>query len=214
MLNFKQLFNETRVIAILRGVPSDRLIPTLDALYEGGIRLAEITYSSKGDISDGDTAKNIEAAVKHTAGKMLIGAGTVIREDQVTLTAEAGGKFIISPDTNPEIIKKTKAAGLLSLPGAMTVTEICTAMSAGADYVKLFPVNALGSGFVKAVLAPLGNAKLIAVGGITEENIPEYLKAGCLGFGIGGNLVNGKLATDGRFDVIAENARKFIEACK
>ena len=130
------------------------------------------------------------------------------------MTAAVGGKFIISPDTNPAVIEATKQAGLISLPGAMTVTEVCTAVNAGADYVKLFPSNVLGPAFVKAILAPLKNAKLIAVSGITTDNIPDYLKAGCVGFGIGTNIVSAQLAEAARFDVIAENARKFIEACK
>ena len=214
MLNFEELFNETKIIAILRGIPSDKLIPTLDALYEGGVRLAEITYDNTDTVPDEGTASDIGRAVMHTEGRMLIGAGTVLRQNQVTMTAAVGGRFIISPDTNPAIIEATKNAGLLSLPGAMTVTEVCSAVAAGADYVKLFPVNVLGPSFVKAILAPLRNAKLIAVGGITPENIPEYLKAGCIGFGIGTNIANSKLASEGKFDVIAENARKFIEACK
>ena len=214
MLNFNELFNQTKIIAILRGIPSDKLIPTLDALYEGGIRLAEITYDNTDTIPDEGTASDIGKAVMHTEGKMLIGAGTVLRPNQVTMTAAVGGKFIISPDTNPAIIEATKAQGLISLPGAMTVSEVCTAVAAGADYVKLFPANVLGPAFVKAVLAPLGNAKLVAVSGITVESIPEYLNAGCIGFGIGNNIANGKLANEGKFDVIAENARKFIEACR
>ncbi len=214
MLNFSELLNETKIITILRGIPSDKLTDVLDALYAGGIRLAEITYDRTGDVKNEDTAANIGRAVAHTKGRMLIGAGTVLDRRQVAMTAEAGGSFIISPDTNPEVIEATKAAGLISLPGAMTVTEVCTALRHGADYVKLFPANILPPSFVKAVLAPLRGAKLLAVSGVTTENIPEYLKAGCVGFGVGTNIANKALAESGRFDLIAENAKNFIEACK
>lgn len=214
MLDFNKLFNETKVIAILRGVPSEKLTNVLDALYEGGIRLAEITYDSTGAVPAEVTAADIGRAVKHTEGKMLIGAGTVLYEEQVKLTASVGGRFIISPDTNPEIIKATKNAGLLSLPGAMTVTEVCTALAAGADYVKLFPANVLGPSFVKAVLAPMKGAKLIAVSGVSPENIPEYLKAGCVGFGIGSNIVSSAAVASDDYKSITDSARKFVEACK
>ncbi len=214
MKNFHELFEETKVIAILRGVPSNQLTNVLDALYAGGIRLAEITYDQTDTIPDEATASDIGRAVMHTEGRMLIGAGTVLRQNQVTMTQAVGGKFIISPDTAPSIIEATKQAGLVSLPGAMTVTEVCTAVNAGADYVKLFPANVLGPAFVSAVLAPLRNAKLIAVSGVTPENIPAYLKAGCVGFGIGSNIVNSATVAAGRFDLITENARKFVEACR
>lgn len=213
-MNFHEIINEDKIIAILRGVPSDKLINVLDALYRGGVRLAEITYDQTDAIPDEATASDIGRAVKHTEGRMLIGAGTVIKPSQVTMTAAVGGRFIISPDTNPDIIKKAKESGLYSLPGAMTVTEVCTAVNAGADYVKLFPANVLGPAYVKAILAPLKNAKLLAVSGVTPENIPDYLKAGCVGFGIGTNIVSKELAEAERYDVIEANARKFIEACK
>jgi len=214
MSDFNKLFNETKVVAILRGVPSEKLTKVLDALYEGGIRLAEITYDSTGETPADMTAADIGKAVKYTEGRMLIGAGTVLNEEQVKLTAAAGGRFIISPDTNPEIIKATKNAGLLSLPGAMTVTEVCSALAAGADFVKLFPANVLGPSFVKAVLAPMKGAKLIAVSGVSPENIPEYLKAGCVGFGIGSNIVSSAAVASDDYKSITDSARKFVEACK
>lgn len=214
MLDFHQLLNQTKIIAILRGVPSDMLCPVLDALYDGGIRLAEITYDQTDEVPDEGTASDIGRAVIHTEGRMLIGAGTVLKPEQVIMTQAVGGRFIISPDTNEAVIRATKENGLVSLPGAMTVTEVCQAVSAGADYVKLFPANILGPAFVKAILAPLRNAKLLAVSGVTPANIPEYLDAGCMGFGIGTSIVNTALCTSGRLDLITQNAKNYIEAAK
>ena len=214
MLNFEELFSDTKVIAILRGIPSSSLANVLDALYAGGIRLAEITFDHTGKVSDEQTAENIELATKHTEGKMLIGAGTVLTREQVVLTKKAGGKFIISPDTCPEIITATKENALLSLPGAMTMSEVCTALRAGADYVKLFPADTLGIGFIKALLAPLRGTKLIAVSGVTPENAGEYIAAGCVGIGIGSGIANAKLCEDGRYDIITERAKAYVEACK
>lgn len=214
MKSFNEIFDETKIIAILRGVPEDRLTDVLDAIYDGGIRLAEITYDRTGRVSDEKTAENIKKAVKHTEGRMYIGAGTVLTEKQVRLTKESGGRFIISPDTNPDIITATKNAGLYSLPGAMTISEIVTAHNAGADFVKLFPADTFGPSYVKAVLAPLKGIKLVAVSGVTPENIPDYLKAGCVGFGIGSAIVNAALVKENKLDTIRENAKQYAEACR
>jgi 2-dehydro-3-deoxyphosphogluconate aldolase/(4S)-4-hydroxy-2-oxoglutarate aldolase len=204
--------DEFRLIAILRGIPSEMLTQVLDALYEGGIRLAEITYDFTKKVSAEVTAENIRRAVIHTEGRMHIGAGTVTDIEQLKRTEAAGGKFIISPNTDTKIIEETKNLNLVSIPGAMTVSEICTAISSGADYVKLFPVSVLGPGFIKQVLAPLEGAKLLAVSGVTLENIPEYIDAGCAGFGIGGAIANRKLCESGKFDTIRESAEKFAKA--
>ena len=111
-----------KIIVIVRGVAADKLIPLAEAMYEGGIRLLEVTYSADGSVSDEETAKNIEMLSKHFEGRMYIGAGTVITEKQVELTKKAGGKFIISPDTYENVIRKTRELDMVSMPGALTPT--------------------------------------------------------------------------------------------
>lgn len=201
-----------KVIVIVRGVAKEKLIPLADAMYDGGIRLLEITYDATGKTSDEETAENIAMLAKEFEGRMLIGAGTVLKESQVELTAKAGGKFIISPDTNKAVIERTRALGLVSMPGALTPTEIADAHRYGADFVKLFPVSTFGTEYVKAVKAPLSHIKLLAVGGVDENNIKDYAKAGACGFGIGSNIVNKKLIEEGAFDKITELARDFLAA--
>lgn len=201
-----------KIVVIVRGVARENLIPLTQAMYEGGIRLLEITYDATGKTPDTETAANIEMLAKHFEGRMYIGAGTVIRPVQVELTAKAGGKFIISPDTNKEIIEKTRELGLVSMPGALTPTEIADASRFGADFVKLFPVSTFGTEYVKAVKAPLSHVKLLAVGGIDEKNIADYAKAGACGFGIGSNIVNKKLIEAGEFGKITELAKEFLKA--
>lgn len=213
-MNFHELFNETKLVAILRGVPSDQLFELLDCLYNNGIRLAEITYDATDDIPDEVTASDIGRAATYMEGRMLIGAGTVIRREQVELTKAMGGKFIISPNMDPEIIRYTKELDMISMPGAMTVSEVCDAVNAGADYVKLFPVSVLGPGFVKAILAPLRNAKLVAVSGVTPNNIDEYLRAGCIGAGIGSGFFTPEQVKARRYDLIAQNVQNFANAIK
>ena len=205
---------ENKLIVIVRGVRADNLIPLAEAMYEGGIRLIEITYSADGAVSDENTAKSIASLVNHFGNRMHIGAGTVLTPKQVDLTAEAGGKFIISPDTNEEVIRRTVERGLVSMPGALTPTEIQAAHRFGADFVKLFPVTSLGPDYVKAVKAPLSHIKLLAVGGIDTENLSTYLKAGISGAGIGSNIVNKKLIDTGDFKAITELAKKYVQCVK
>jgi len=203
-----------KLIVIVRGVERELLIPLAEAMYRGGVRLLEITYSADGKVSDFETADRIKMLSKNFEGRMFIGAGTVLTEKQVELTAQAGGGFIISPDANEAVIKKTRELGLVSMPGALTPTEIQAAHRAGADFVKLFPVDNLGVGYVKAVKAPLSHIKMLAVGGVGLDNIPEYLKIGVSGFGIGSNIIDKKLIEAKDFDGITALAEKYVALVK
>lgn len=209
-----EAIEKEKIVVIVRGVESKKLIPLAKAMYDGGIRLLEITYSANGSVSDEETAKNIEILSKEFEGKMYIGAGTVLTKKQVELTKKAGGKFIISPDTNKEVIEKTVELGLVSMPGALTPSEIQSAHIYGADFVKLFPVSNFGIGYVKAVKAPLSHIKMLAVGGVDENNMTDYLKAGISGFGIGTNIVNKKLVDEEKFDEITLLAKKYVSNLK
>jgi 2-dehydro-3-deoxyphosphogluconate aldolase/(4S)-4-hydroxy-2-oxoglutarate aldolase len=209
-----QTIEEEKIIVIVRGVEREKLIPLAEAMYAGGIRLLEVTYSANGKISDADTAENIRMLSECFKGRMYVGAGTVLTEEQVELTARAGGQFIISPDTCPPVIKKTKELGLISMPGALTPTEIQAAHRAGADFVKLFPITSFGTGYVKAVKAPLSHIKLLAVGGVDENNIQEYLKVGVSGFGVGSNIIDKKMLDAEDWSGITQLAKKYVDALK
>ena len=201
---------ENKIIVIVRGVAKEKLLPLAEAMYEGGIRLLECTYDASGKIDDGEIAANIEMLAKHFDGKMLIGAGTVLTEKQVALTKSAGGKFIISPDTNVDVIKKTKELGLVSIPGAITPTEVAFAYRSGADFVKLFPIDIFGGAkYIKALKAPLSNIPMLAVGGVNPDNMAEFLSAGALGIGIGSGVVDKKLVEAGEFSKITELAKRY-----
>jgi 2-dehydro-3-deoxyphosphogluconate aldolase/(4S)-4-hydroxy-2-oxoglutarate aldolase len=142
--------------------------------------------------------------------KMYFGAGTVTTLEMLNLAREAGASFIVSPDFNPEIIKATVEAGMVSMPGAMTPTEILTAWRAGADFVKVFPTSTLGAAYIKGVRGPLNHIRLLAVGGVNDKNIAEFLAAGCVGAGIGGNLVNKTWIANGEWDKITALAKEYV----
>lgn len=205
---------ENKIVAIIRGVESSKLVSVVEAMYKGGIRLVEVTYSANGSVSDEETAKNIETLAKQFEGRMFIGAGTVLSEKQVELTQKAGGKFIISPDANPLVIAKTRELKMVSIPGALTPTEATAAHNAGADFVKLFPITSLGSQYVKAVKAPLSHIKFLAVGGVDLSNMGDYLKVGISGFGIGSNITPKKAIDEGNFDEITALSKKYVEMVK
>lgn len=209
MENVIETIQKEKIITIVRGIAREKLISLAQAMYDGGIRLIECTYDASGNVSDEETAANIEMLAKHFKGKMFVGAGTVLTEKQVELTKNAGGKFIISPDTNPDIIKKTKELEIVSIPGALTPTEIVSAHRAGADFVKVFPVGSMGYGYIKDVKAPLSNIKLLAVGGVDENNMQDFLKAGACGIGIGSGIVKKKLIEENDFEGITELAKTY-----
>ncbi len=208
------LIEKEKIIVIVRGVEKDKLIPLAEAMYNGGIRLLEITYDANQSPTDEQTAQNIKMLADHFKDKMLIGSGTAVKESQVELTKNAGGKFIISPDTYDAVIKKTCECGLVSIPGAVTPSEIQTAHRCGADFVKIFPSVNLGASYIKAVSAPLSNIKFLAVGGIDETNMNDYLKAGVCGFGIGSNITNKKMIKENNWDKISKLAEKYVSVVK
>ena len=126
------------------------------------------------------------------------------------LTAAAGGKFIISPDTNVEVIAKTKKLGLVSIPGAITASEATVAHRAGADFVKLFPISQLGAEYVKALCAPLSHIRFLAVGGVNSDSMLEYMKNGACGVGIGLNAEDKQAIARGDFDFIESKYREMV----
>ena len=205
---------EEKVIVIVRGVEREKLIPMAEAMYEGGIRLMEITYDAKGNPTDEEIADRIALLAKHFEGRMLVGAGTVLSEKQVELTRKAGGKFIISPDAAPEVIKATREAGLVSIPGCMTPSEMQQAHKNGADFIKVFPSELFGPSYIKSLKAPLSHLNLLAVGGVSTDNIDAYKAAGAAGFGMASNILDRKAIAEEDWSVITEKARTYVTLAK
>ena len=206
-----KIIEKEKLIVIVLGVEREYLIPLAEAMYAGGIRLLEITYDASGKTTDEETASNIRLLSEHFGERMLIGAGTVLTERQAALTKSAGGRFIISPNTDQTVIAKTRALEMVSIPGALTPTEAQTAHLAGADFVKLFPLDAVGADYLKAISAPLSHIRFLAVGGINLENMSKYRKAGAKGFGIGSNIVKKDWLREGKTDEITALAKAYVD---
>ena len=202
---------EEKIIAIVRGVGAEECMKVAQALYEGGIRLMEITFDQKNPASFQATAGAIRAIGEAYAGKMMVGAGTVTTPELVELAASAGAQYIISPDVNVDVIHRTRELGLVSLPGAMTPTEIVQAAQWGASVVKVFPAGNLGPDYIKAVRGPLDHIPLCAVGGVDHNNLEEFHRAGVTCFGVGSNIVRKELLAAGNYAAIRENAMLYTE---
>ena len=210
----KNTIKENKLIAIVRGVEPETCVRIAQALYDGGFRLMEITYDQKHPETWESTAQTIGAVAEAFAGRMYIGAGTVTCPELVELTHKYGGRFIISPDMNEAVITRTCELGMVSIPGALTPTEITSAHRAGADFVKLFPAGVFGASYIKAVKAPISHIDLLVVGGVNENNVASFLSAGAIGAGIGGNLVNAAWVKAGQYEKITETARLLVDSVK
>ncbi|WP_126243709.1 bifunctional 4-hydroxy-2-oxoglutarate aldolase/2-dehydro-3-deoxy-phosphogluconate aldolase [Chitinophaga rhizosphaerae] len=196
---------EHRIIAIVRGVKPENVLPLAEAMYAGGIRLLEVTMNSE------DPLNVIREVSSKMDGKMIIGAGTVLEAPTAREAAAAGAKFILSPILEPSVIETARELGIVSIPGAYTATEIYAAWKQGADMIKVFP--ATSPAYIKDISAPLPKMRLLPTGGITPENIGEFRKAGAAGFGIGSALVNANAAvTPAYLQQLTEKSRKLVHA--
>ena len=194
-----------QIVAILRGMPPKEIINIAGALYDGGIRILEITLNS-------EAALSLIEQLSHTfKDRLLIGAGTVLNTTDAANAIDAGAAFLISPSLDTAVIKATKDAGLVSIPGAYTATEILTAFNNGADIVKVFP--APDAAYIKNIMAPLNHIRLMPTGGVDAGNIKAFAAAGGVAFGIGSALVNSKAIVDENYLAsLSDKAKKLITA--
>jgi 2-dehydro-3-deoxyphosphogluconate aldolase/(4S)-4-hydroxy-2-oxoglutarate aldolase len=199
---------ENKIIAIIRGIGKEKILKTAEALLKGGLNIMEVTLNRDDAF---DCIKLVESEFQN---RVIIGAGTVLTQEQVEKSYDAGAKFIVSPNIDEQVIAAAKKANMVSIPGALTPSEIYRAHVSGADFVKVFPAGSLGPEYIKAVLAPLQNIPLLAVGGVDLNNMNEYLHMGAVGVGIGGNLVSKSLINAGEFDRLSELAGLYVEKIK
>lgn len=206
-----KFIEDNKIIAICRGIYGDKLVQLVDALYKGGVKLVEVTFDQNDENCVKNTAEAIKLLVSRFKGKVKIGAGTVITAKQVFAAKNAGAEYILSPNADVEIVRIANEIGLVTIPGAMTPSEIIAANKAGADFVKLFPAGTLGLNYAKDLLGPINNVKFIATAGVTPENLGDFLSLGFAGAGISNYLTNKKLVNAGEFDILSKHAKELVE---
>lgn len=205
-MDLLQQIKENGIVAVIRGANPENILPIAKALYAGGVKTLEITVETPKVLT------LIEEVTSKLGDDVIVGAGTVLDSETARAAIMAGAKFIFSPIIDEETIKLTKRYGVISIPGALTPTEILRAYESGADIIKVFPANAFGPGYLKAIHGPLPQIPLMPTGGIDLDNVGEYMKAGAVAVGVGSTLVNTKGVIDQQaLTKITEKSLKFIE---
>ncbi|MFD6442204.1 bifunctional 4-hydroxy-2-oxoglutarate aldolase/2-dehydro-3-deoxy-phosphogluconate aldolase [Peribacillus sp. NPDC060186] len=193
-----------KLVAVIRGARPDQIVPIARALKEGGIRTLEITVETP------KVCRLIEKVKEEFGDDIIVGAGTVLDSETARTVIMAGAEFIFSPTVNIETIKMAKRYGIISIPGALTPTEILTAYEHGADVIKVFPADTLGVGYFKNLKGPLPHIPLMPTGGVNLDNLAYFFEAGAVAAGLGGSLINPtKLISEEDYIRLEETANKF-----
>ncbi len=194
------------VVAVIRLDDPDRLACVVEAIVEGGVRAVEITLTVP------DALELLTKTNERFGSDILLGVGSVIDAEGTANSVQAGARFVVSPVFVDEVVQKAHELGVPVIPGALTPTEILTAVRAGAQVVKIFPADIVGMKFFKAVRAPMPFLKLMPTGGVTLTNADQWLAAGACAVGIGSALLDKDAITAGDFSRIRENART-VRSC-
>ena len=208
---FEEL-KRTHFLVLARGVREDVLVKGVLAIADAGVTVFESTFDHRLPNCVEENAAKIAAVVKAVGGRVHVGAGTVLTVEEVRAAHAAGAELIVSPDTDEEVIRETKRLGMLSVPGAMTPSEIKRAWAAGADIVKVFPADDLGYHFFQNLKGPLPHIPLMATGGVNPQTIPEFLSRGVMAVGTGITVFRPDLVAAEDYDGIRALARAHIEA--
>jgi 2-dehydro-3-deoxyphosphogluconate aldolase/(4S)-4-hydroxy-2-oxoglutarate aldolase len=203
------LIYETGLIPIIRVDSTDTAFRVAEAFLEGGVSVIEVTFSVPG------ATEVVRKLTQELGDKVLVGTGTVLNAEMVNQAVDAGSEFIVSPGYSKKLIESAQKHSKACIPGAMTPTEILDAHTLGADAVKVFPCGNLGgAAYIKAVRAPLPQIPLVPTGGVNLDTAGPLLEAGSFALGVGSAITDKKAIKEGRFEVITENVKRFLEIVK
>ena len=202
------LLTDPGIIAVVRAQQAAQVLPLSEALMAGGVRAIEITM----------TTPNALAAIREAREKIgdraLIGVGTVLDADTCRAAIAAGAEFVVTPICRTELVAITHAAGCPIMLGAYTPTEAQLAHEAGADFIKIFPADTLGAGYIKSLRAPLPHLRIVPTGGVDVQNVADFLKAGCAALGVGSSLVSAKILQAADWPELTRRAGAFVTAAR
>jgi 2-dehydro-3-deoxyphosphogluconate aldolase / (4S)-4-hydroxy-2-oxoglutarate aldolase len=204
IINLNRLI-ESGLVAVIRKPKQNQIFEIAEALVRGGVRTLEITVDTPGSFA------MIREIKDKFDNEILVGAGTVLDAETAKTAIEAGADFIFSPALDEETIHLTNRYGKISIPGVMTPTEIVKAYQTGADLLKVFPASSLGPKYFRELRGPLGHIPMMPTGGVSLDNVAEFIKNGAVVVGVGSSLLNKKAIEEGRFDILTEIAQKFVE---
>ena len=196
------------VVAIVRVESAQEAVAVCVAIAKGGVKPIEITMTVPGAI---DAIKELKSIAKD---EVLVGAGTVLDSETAVAVIHAGAEFVVSPTLNLAVIEVCRRYSKIVIPGAFTPTEILTAWEAGADIVKVFPARVGGPKYLVDIKGPLPQIRLLPTGGVSVENTPDFIRAGAVAVAAGTSLVDKKAVSEKKYDIITENAKKFVAAVK
>ncbi len=207
-LQIVQKISEYGIVAVIRATSKEEGVKIVEAVKKGGIKALEITMTVPGAI---DIIKELTEIYKNDE-EILIGAGTVLDPETARACILAGAKYIVSPSLNAETVKLCNRYRVAIMPGIMTVKEAIEALELGVEVLKVFPGNAFGPSIISSLKGPLPQANFMPTGGVSLENIKDWIKAGAVAVGTGGDLTKG--AKDGNYELVTETAAKFVEAVR
>jgi 2-dehydro-3-deoxyphosphogluconate aldolase/(4S)-4-hydroxy-2-oxoglutarate aldolase len=201
-----EIIERVGLIPVLRAKSIAQAHAIVEAMIAGGVTVVEVTMTVP------NAVHLLKELKKEHGSKILLGSGTVTTAKEAEDTINAGAEFVVSPSLHSDVIAATKAAGKLSIPGALTPTEVITAHRGGADYVKIFPCSAMGgASYLRSLLAPFPHLKLIPTGGVTLKTAEEFIRAGARALGVGSDLVNPAAIDEGKAEIITEAARAYLD---
>jgi len=202
------LLTDPGIIAVVRAQKPEQVIPLSEALIAGGVIAIEITTTTP------DAIEAIREARSKLADRAVVGIGTVLDKATCSAAIEAGAEFIVTPVCRTEFVPLALAAGRPIMLGAYTPTEAQLAYEAGADFVKIFPADTLGPGYIKSLRAPLPHLRIVPTGGVDVANVGDFLKAGCAALGVGSALVSNRILEQGDWALLTKRAKEFVEAAR
>ncbi|MEE9259212.1 MAG: bifunctional 4-hydroxy-2-oxoglutarate aldolase/2-dehydro-3-deoxy-phosphogluconate aldolase [Nitrospinaceae bacterium] len=202
------LFKQEPVLGIIRGVPESHLQGVLDTTREAGLKFLEITLNTD------NALRLIASASEHCEEALCIGAGTVLTRERAEAAVTAGARFLVAPTLNEEVAAFCRERGVPYFPGALTPTEIERAWNAGAAMVKVFPASQVGPQYFREIKGPFGNISLMAVGGVTADNIPDYFASGASAVAVGGSVFSESRMVNREYSKIHNHLKEILFAVK
>ena len=211
MNTFIKEFYESKIIVVCRGIAEEEIANVAKALYDGGIRFMEVPFIQDKPSSFEATARKIKTVKEALGDKMHVGAGTVITMEQFELAKNAGAEIIVSPTLEEDVVKATKEAGLISMPGCATPSEMTRAYKLGADLIKLFPASMISFKTIKEIRVPLSHLPLVCFGGVSSENIAEVISLGVVGVGMASSILDKEALKNKDYEKITALAKEVTE---